>query len=354
MNIQELRDRDLIVLEVIVGSQAYGTATETSDVDRKGVFIQPMEDILSFGYVEQVSDESHDTTFYEIRRFLELLSINNPNVLELLHSPEECVIHMDPIFQMVIDNADKFITKACQASFGNYAIQQIKKARGLNKKIVNPHSKVRKGVLDFCYVQHGQGSIPVKEHLEKINTKQEDCGLVAIPHMRYTYAAHVNPDSKYKGIVQDPEKSNDISLSSVEKGSEPLFVLCFNKDGYSTSCREYREYLEWEEKRNVARYSDNMLHGKGYDGKNCAHAMRLLQMAIEIGKGEGINVRRSNREELLSIRRGERDYEDLLTSIEKLKDEMNLAFDNSTLPDRVDEKFVKELLLAIRLRRYKI
>jgi hypothetical protein len=99
--------------------------------------------------------------------------------------------------------------------------------------------------------------------------------------MRYTYGAYLTQGraitGKYvKGIVQDRETSNDISLSEVPKDISPNFIMQFNKDGYSKYCKEYKEYWEWVEKRNKARYDDNMLHGKGYDGKNLAHCHRLL------------------------------------------------------------------------------
>ena len=41
MNISELRDRNLIVLECISGSKAYGLDTPESDTDIKGVFVLP-------------------------------------------------------------------------------------------------------------------------------------------------------------------------------------------------------------------------------------------------------------------------------------------------------------------------
>ena len=50
-----------------------------------------------------------------------------------------------------------FLNKKCELSFVNYAYAQIKKARGLEKKIVNPVEKERKSVLDFCFVlENGQ------------------------------------------------------------------------------------------------------------------------------------------------------------------------------------------------------
>ena len=125
-----LRDENLIVLEAIMGSRAYGTSLPTSDTDLRGVFIQPEEDILGFGYVDQVADKLNDIVFYEIRRFLQLVQTNNPNILELLNAPEDMILHKDPIFDLVLEQRDQFITKQCKNSFAGYAIGQIKKARG--------------------------------------------------------------------------------------------------------------------------------------------------------------------------------------------------------------------------------
>ena len=98
---------------VIRGSHAYGTNIETSDTDYAGVFIQSVDDILGNKYVEQVNDDKNDIVIYELRRFLELLGKNNPTVLELLNTPEDCVIYKDPIFDTILENSAQFITKIC-------------------------------------------------------------------------------------------------------------------------------------------------------------------------------------------------------------------------------------------------
>ena len=262
---------------------------------------------------------------------------------------------------MILENKEKFITKHCRNSFGGYAIEQIKKARGLNKKIVKPMDKERKGVLDFCFVSHKQGSLPVKEYLIKMHSgwSQDQVSLVAIPHMRYTYGAYLTlgksvTGKHVKGIVQDEKLSNDISLSEILKDIEPAFVIYFNKDGYSMYCKEYSEYWEWVEKRNPQRFSDNMLHGGGYDGKNLAHCHRLLDTAIEIGEGKGVIVRRENREQLLSIRRGEYDYDTLVAEAEAKIKKMDEIYEKSLLPDNNDKEFINELLYKIRKERYQI
>jgi hypothetical protein len=75
-------------------------------------------------------------------------------------------------------------------------------------------------------------------------------------------------------------------------------------------------------------------------------------MAIEIGSGKGINVRRQNREQLLSIRRGEYDYDVLVNEAEEKIRIMDQVFEESDLPESIDKKFVDDLLIKIRKEYY--
>jgi hypothetical protein len=354
MNIEQLHESGMIIFSGIVGSQAYGISTPTSDIDKKGVFIQSLDSILGIGYIEQISDEKNDQTFYEVRRFLELLRSNNPNILELLNLPEDCIVYKEPIFDQILEHKEKFITKICKASFGGYAIEQIKKARGMNKKIVNPVAKERKSIMDFCYVVSGYDTVPLKNFLDNSGYRQEKCGLVNLPHARDVYSLFYDHFGTipYKGIINADATSNEVRLSSIPKGESPVATMIYNKDGYTKYCKDYREYWNWVEKRNPTRYADNMSHGGGYDGKNLAHCHRLLDMSIEILSGQGINVRRPNREQLLSIRRGEYEYDLLILEAETKIKEMERIVKFSSLPDSVDEKFVDDLLIKIRKQRY--
>ena len=58
--IKDLKDRNLIIFEAVMGSYAYGTVLPTSDRDIRGVWIQPLEEILQYGYAEQVADDTND------------------------------------------------------------------------------------------------------------------------------------------------------------------------------------------------------------------------------------------------------------------------------------------------------
>jgi len=352
MTLERLENSGMIIFEGVVGSQAYGISTPTSDIDTKGVFIQPIEDILGFGYVEQVSDAKNDRTFFEVRRFLQLLQTANPTMLELLHLPEDCVRYKHSIMEKILAHKDLFVTQVCRNSFGGYAIDQIKKARGLNKKIVQVGDKipVRKTVLDFCFAIVDSKSMPLQDYLDHKGYTQDKCGLAKIPHGHDLYSLYYSDQYTYRGITE--EGSNEVRLTSIPRWEQPEITINFNKDAYSRHCKEFNEEQKWIANRNPHRFADNMLHGKGYDGKNLAHCHRLLDMAIEIGEGRGVNVRRPNREQLLSIRRGEYDYDHLISEAEDKIKRIDEIYKDSTLPPNLDRGFVDVLLIQIRKEFY--
>jgi predicted nucleotidyltransferase len=400
---------------VIRGSHAYGTNIETSDTDYAGVFIQSLDDILGSKYKQQVNDDTNDTVIYELRRFLELLASNNPTVLELLNTPEECIIYKDPIFDLILENREQFITKICANSFGGYARAQIGKAKGQNKKQNWEKDKVtRKDLLDFCYVIQGTKAIPWK----KWNDGRFDerfIGAVNVPYAKDVYTLFYDSEGDmmfsgkekkelsdmmiqqrkdaglalglgYKGLVKvgsttidrskltnmtdeqidrlelvfqkEAEKnlgvSNQLRLSSIPKGQEPFCTITYNKDGYSEHCKDFREYEEWLSKRNLQRWVDVKSHGQQIDGKNMMHCRRLMDMAREIAEGKGILVRRDNAQELLSIRRGEIDLQTLIDHVESEIKEVDTLFKESNLPEKVDENFINSLLVKIRKSVYGI
>lgn len=346
VNLEWIKANGLILLEAVSGSQAYGTNTPTSDRDVRGVFILPEDHVLGSKYVEQVNDEKNDIIFYEVKRFLELLRANNPNILELLNVPEDCVVSKHPLFDLILEHRDAFVTKLCRNSFGGYAVQQIKKARGLNKKIVNPIEVQRKTPIDFCYVVKDGGSTPFQTWLHERGLEERECGLVSIDHMRDTYALYVSDGYPTSGVAN--MRGHDVLLTSVPKGKTPAATLYYNKDAYTVHCREYKEYFEWVQKRNPHRYLANISHDKNYDAKNMMHCVRLLDMSLEIATGKGVIVRRPNREELLQIRRAEREYDELLADAEGRLQLMDAAFATSTLPDSVDPELTHELLVKVR------
>ena len=387
MNIQEVENK--LAYKFVRGSTLYNTNIETSDVDYGGVFILPNEKLLGLPhfYQDQVSDEKHDTTYYEFNRWVELLMKANPNALESLFVPTDKVIgDIHPAVQLIIDNRDMFVTKECFKSLSGYAYAQIQRCRGLNKKCVQPIME-KKDVLDFCYTFKGQGSMSIKEFLEKRGLNQKYCGLVNIPNMKDTYgvyydfAAHlkfekniknnvelitwiheefgceyydkINDRRKnvnffgYSGIVHPDGKSNEVRLSSIPKDEIPICFMTYNQNGYESHCKKYKEYQEWVQKRNPARYESNLK--SNYDVKNVAHCVRLLHMGKELAEGKGFNVVRTwDRDMILDIRNHKYEYEEIIEYVEKVFAEMKELAEKCNLPNTVDKAKVNELILQAR------
>lgn len=348
-----------IIFKAIVGSQSYGTSTPTSDIDYKGVYMQSIDDLITFNYNEQIN-VSADECYYEVRRFLQLLQSANPTVCEILYSPKDCIIKSSPQFDLIVQNRDKFLTKKCLHSFGGYATAQIKRAVGLDKKMNWENKRVvRKTPLDFIYCYKNGQSIPLSNWLENLNLKQEYCGLTKLNHMKdcyslyYDYSADLKngKDTKwdilgFKGIVL--ENSTDIRLSSIPKDMKPLTVVYYNKDGYSIHCKDYKEYNIWLKNRNTQRYVDVKGHAQQIDGKNLLHCRRLIDMAMEIASEGTISVRRPNADYLLSIRKGEVDLNSIIVEAENDLNKMISMYEKSSLPEDCDMEFINNLLLEIR------
>lgn len=395
LTFEEIRKRGLLLYEYVRGSHAYGLQKEdgTSDVDTAGVFMEPDEwlDGLGYDYKEQIADTKNDNVWYSFRKFVYLLTTSNPNALEALFVPDECVLYEHPIMTEFKKHRNEFLTKQAFGPLLNYSVAQIRRARGLNKKI-NWQEVTRKDILDFCYTFKNQGSQPIKEYLGKHKLDQRYCGLVNIPNMKdvfgvyYDFAAYFKFEKidsaldrysilkhyaggdydleihkiedrithkeffHYKGIVEPDQidKSNEVRLTSIPKGEKPICFMTYNKDAYTKHCKDYKEWCEWVEKRNPERYKENK--EKDFDRKNMAHSVRLLHMGIELAETGRFNVDRSNidRDFIMNIRLGNATYDELITYLESRKDEMEKAMANSTLPDAVDINKVNDMVIETR------
>lgn len=343
--LERIRRPDLLLLDTVAGSHAYGTAIEGSDEDRRGVFVAPQSFIAGLDAIEQVADERNDQVYYELGHFVSLLLKNNPNALELLAMPEDCIRHRHPLFELL--RPEIFLSKLCAKTFGEYAMGQIRKARGLNKKIVNPQPEKRLALLDFCHVPHGQGSVPVSEWLADRNLDPRKCGLTAVQHAAGMFAIYHDTAAGYRGLVS-PKDPDALIFTSVPKEAEPVGWMQFNQDAFRAHCKAHREYWEWVGQRNEERYATNAQHGRGYDSKNLLHTIRLLDMAGEIAREGVLHIRRPNREYLLRVRSGEFDYADLVGRAENQLVDVLAAFEASPLRDQPDRERVNRLLVEIR------
>jgi hypothetical protein len=354
MTIQELKKSNWIIYSVRSGSHAYGTNFPDSDFDERGIFVLPTEEILKGNYIDVISDKDNDITYYEVGRFLELVENGNPNIAEFLNIPVDCELYVSQVWRDVFspDVLKSFINQSFKDKFIGYAKSQLRKSRGLNKKINWDKDKItRKTPLDFCYVLMGkEESVKFAKWCDiKIGPKaspiviQKSIGLAKVNNFVDTYSMYDMGGFGW-GIIG--ESSNGIRLNDIPKDAKHLGYLRFDQNAYSTHCKDYREYLSWRKNRNPLRYKHNTEHGQDFDGKNLLHTVRLLNMATEIMEGKGVIVRRPEAEYLKSIRLGEVDlkkiYEECETKIEYLRTQ------DFSVKEEVDRDQIENILLKIR------
>jgi len=121
---------DSICLLTLGGSYAYGTnkTDGSSDVDVRGIALNPKRDILLGTDFGQVTDEPTDTTIYSFNKMMKLLSDLNPNTIEMLGCLPEHYLHVSPIGQEILDNKKIFLSKKAIHTFGGYANQMLYRA----------------------------------------------------------------------------------------------------------------------------------------------------------------------------------------------------------------------------------
>ncbi|MCX5556557.1 nucleotidyltransferase domain-containing protein [Streptomyces sp. NBC_00038] len=118
--------RDHTIYSCVMGSRAFGLATDTSDTDRRGVFLAPTPLFWRFEkpptHVEGPAEEQFS---WELERFCELALRANPNILECLHSP--VVEHVDDTGRELLALREAFLSLRVHETFTRYALGQRKK-----------------------------------------------------------------------------------------------------------------------------------------------------------------------------------------------------------------------------------
>lgn len=224
---------------------------------------------------------------------------------------------------------------------------QIRKARGLNKKIVNPEPEERRHLREFCYVLEGQGALKLADWLAQKGLDEQDCALVSVRHSPGTYAIFAGVGGR--GIFSFKDDSAVI-CSSVPKDAKPVGWMTCHADAFKGHCRSHREYWQWVEERNEDRYRTNVSHDRGYDSKNLMHTLRLLDQALEIAEEGRITLPRPNAEWLKEVKSGAYEYDDLLKIADERHAAMEEAFERSSLPEKPSWEAANEVLIEVRSR----
>lgn len=150
----------------MMGSIAYGTATEYSDVDVYGFCMPPKSvifphidgNIHGFDEVKgfdqwsehhvKDNDKEYDFTVYSIIKYFVLVMQNNPNMIDSLFVPRNCILHSTQVSEHIRESRKLFLHRGAWFKFKGYAYSQMTKM--LNKK-PEPGSKREDLVEQYGY-----------------------------------------------------------------------------------------------------------------------------------------------------------------------------------------------------------
>src|SRR4030043_1467607 len=131
-----------IIFEALTGSQLYGTATEYSDKDYRGVCIPPWQirnhPFMSFDQKDSWEGKYEDRVIYNIKKFFKLCADANPSIIELLFIPEKFWINFKPVWHGVADNYKLFVSKKVKFTFSGYAHSQLQRIKTHRNWLLNP------------------------------------------------------------------------------------------------------------------------------------------------------------------------------------------------------------------------
>lgn len=140
-----------------MGSVAYGVSTEASDKDIYGFVIPPKDMVWkplnrhipgfdkldAFEQWQQHHIKAHDGndydfSVYNITKYFNLVMQCNPNMIDSLFVPRNCVIHSTPISELIREHRRLFLHKGAWHKFKGYAYSQVHK---MKIKTPQPDSK---------------------------------------------------------------------------------------------------------------------------------------------------------------------------------------------------------------------
>ena len=123
-SVEEILQRCRPLLVGFGGSIAYGLDTPESDMDIRGIFLNPREEWIGLKpETENLRLDDSDTVLYGLRKAMKLLLGCNPNVIELLGLRPEHILYSTDEGRKFLDHTSVFLSKKAIFTFNSFAVK---------------------------------------------------------------------------------------------------------------------------------------------------------------------------------------------------------------------------------------
>lgn len=335
-----------LIFKTVVGSNLYGTNTETSDVDIGGVFIPSEEYFYGFLnkiYLRDYEDKERSTTLYDINSFMKMLLANNPSIIEYLFIPESCWKHHTEEWLEILHIKEHIVSKLCTESFIGYAHEQLKRIKRHRNWLLNPPkeqpTREKYGLPDNCSLipkdQIGAFNKLLSLYLQQIGKFHEL--REQLDKMEETVA--------FITLTQNLKTPNYKAIKTLIPVSDNFLEALEREKAYMNAMREWDSYQNWKKNRNPARAE---LERKfGYDTKHATNLFRLLSEGEEIVRTGHITFPRPDVGLLRWILDGNITYDELISFVNIHTNQLRELRKISPLPESPDEKIIDELCIEL-------
>ena len=314
---EDIHLKDCMIMLCLGGSHAYGTNTETSDLDLRGCALNRPEELLGLSHFEQVRNDELDVCIYSFNKMVPLLYGCNPNIIEILGCKPEHYLFLSDVGKELISNRHMFLSQRVSYTFGGYAFSQL---RRLENAIARDKLSQAQKEGHIC------------NSIEKV-------------------IRNFNTESRSKPV------SYMLSLAdAVHDDLEKETFITATLDMYPV--RDLKAFVN--DINNVIRDYENDLHGRNkkkddlHLNKHAMHLVRLYLMAIDIlEKEEIITYREADHDLLMDIRQGKYQLEDgtfdssFFDMVNDLSKKMDYAKANTSLPRSPDMKRIEEFMIEV-------
>jgi uncharacterized protein len=347
------------ILIGLVGSHAYGLATNSSDRDYRGIFIAPKEYHLGLWEIEQKDsdwnepgelsflDGAEDCVIYELKKFFKLLLNNNPNILELLWLKDYELL--TPAGEKLIQHRERFLSTKIIQSYAGYAYAQIARVERHRRWLLNPPTH-RPEIAEYGLTE--------KELVNKeiANTFYEYLYLVVRDQIEFLEPASELRELlleriDYKHLFKSRGLGTDFTREYAQfltRASDEFVSLLHKSHEFRRDRASWDNYQRWLKNRNPDRAA---LEAKvGYDTKHLTQCLRLLRQALEVLDTGKIVVDRQeagDADYLLSVKQGKVSYEEVKKEADELFELLKQAPNRASLPKYPDQNLAQNLCVEL-------